>query len=79
MKGKRERERYTQLNVKFQRLERRDKKAFLNEKFKGIEESNRMGGARYLFKKIKHTKKHFMQEWHNEDRKKQGPNRSRRD
>ena len=42
MKGKRERERYTQLNVEFQRRARRDKKPFLNEQFKEIEKKNRM-------------------------------------
>ena len=46
------RERYTQWNVEFQRRERRDKKAFLNEQCKEIEENNRMGRMRVLFKKI---------------------------
>ena len=52
VKGKGERERYTQLNVEFQRRARRDKKAFLNEQWKEIEENNRMGMTRNLFKKI---------------------------
>ena len=52
MYGKGERKRYTQLNAEFQRIARRDKKAFFNEQCKEIEESNRMGKARDLFKKI---------------------------
>ena len=51
-KGKGERERYTQLNAKSQRLARRDKKAFLNEQCKEIEDSDRMGKTKDLFKKI---------------------------
>ena len=51
-KGKGERERYTQLNAEFQRIARKDKKAFLNEQCKEIEENNRMGKTRDLFKKI---------------------------
>ena len=51
MKGNGERERYTQLNAVFQRIARRDRKAFLNEQCKEIEENNRMGKTRYLFKK----------------------------
>ena len=51
-KGKRERERYTQLNAEFQRTAKGDKKAFLSEQCKEIEENNRMGKTRYL-KKIK--------------------------
>ena len=52
VKGKGEMERYTQLNAEVQRTARRDKKAFLNEQCKEIEESNRMGKTRDLFKKI---------------------------
>ena len=52
MKGKGERERYSQLNVEFQRRARRDKKAFLNEQCKEIEENNIMAKTRDLFKKI---------------------------
>ncbi|KAF7236900.1 Craniofacial development protein 2 [Varanus komodoensis] len=51
-KGKGERERYTQLNAEFQRIARRDKNAFLNEQYKDIEENNRIGRTRDLFKKI---------------------------
>ena len=50
--GKGERERYTQLNAEFQRIARRDKKGFLNEQCKEIEENNRMGKTRHLFKII---------------------------
>ena len=56
VKGKGERERYTQLNVEFQRITRRDKKAFLSEQCKEIEENNRMGKTRDLFKKIEDIK-----------------------
>ena len=51
VKGKGERERYTQLNAEFQRIARRDKKAYLNGQCKEVEENNRMGKARDLFKK----------------------------
>ena len=56
VKGKGERERYKHLNAEFQRIARRDKKAFLSELCKEIEESNRMGKTRDLFKKIRDTK-----------------------
>ena len=56
VKGKGEKERYTHLNAEFQRIARRDKKAFLNDQCKEIEENNRMGKSRYLFKKIRDTK-----------------------
>ena len=56
MKGKREKERYTQLNAEFQRVARRDKKAFLGDQCKEIEENNRMGNTRDLFKKIRDIK-----------------------
>ena len=52
MKGKEERERYTQLNAEFQRIGRRDKKAFLSEQCKEIEKNNRKGKTRDLFKKV---------------------------
>ena len=55
-KGKGEKERYTCLNAGFQRIARRDKKAFLSEQRKEIEENNRMGKTRDLFKKIRATK-----------------------
>ena len=56
MKGKGEMERYTHLNAEFQRIARRDKKAFLSNQCKEIEENNRMGKTRDLFKKIRDTK-----------------------
>ena len=56
-------ERYTHLNAEFQRLARRGKKAFLSEQCKEIEENNRMGKTRGLFKKIRNIREHFMQRW----------------
>ena len=58
-KGKGEKERYTHLNADFQRITRRDMKASLNEQCKEIEENNRMGKTRDLFKKIRDTKGTF--------------------
>ena len=55
-KGKGEKERYTHLYAEFQRIARRDKKAFLNDQCKEIKESNRMGKTKDLFKKIRDTK-----------------------
>ena len=58
-KGKGEKERYTHLNAEFQRIARREKKAFLSDQYKEIEENNRMGKTRDLFKKIRDTKGTF--------------------
>ena len=59
-KSKREKERYKHLNAEFQRIARRDlKKAFLSDQYKEIEENNRMGKTRDLFKKIRDTKGTF--------------------
>ena len=58
-KGKGEKERYTHLNAEFQRIARKDKKAFLSVQCKEIEENNRMGKTRDLFKKIRYTKRTF--------------------
>ena len=58
-KGKGEKERYNHLNAEFQRIARRDKKAFLSDQCKEIEENNRMGKTRNLFKKIRDTKGTF--------------------
>ena len=55
VKGKGEKERYTHLNAEFQRIERRDKKVFLSDQCKEIEENNRMGKSKDLFKKIRDT------------------------
>ena len=59
VKGKAEKERYTHLNAEFQRIARRDKKAFLSDECKEIEENNRMGKSRDLFKQIRDTKGTF--------------------
>ena len=56
VKGEGEKERYTHLNAEFQRIARRDKKAFLSDQCREIEENNRMGKTRDLFKKIRDTK-----------------------
>ena len=58
-KGKGDRERYSQLNAEFQKIQRRDKKVFLNEQCKEIEENNRMGKTRDLFRKIGENKGTF--------------------
>ena len=62
-KYKGEKERYTHLNAKFQRTAKRDKKAFLRDQCKEIEENNRMGKTTDLFKKIRDTGEHFVQRW----------------
>ena len=59
MKGKGEKERYTHLNAEFQRIARTDKKAFLSDQCKEIEENNRMGKTRYFLKKIRDSKGTF--------------------
>ena len=59
VKGKGEKEKYTYLNAEFQRIAKRDKKAFLSDQCKEIEENNRMGKTRDLFKKIRNTKGTF--------------------
>ena len=63
MKSKKEKDRYTHVNAEIQRITRRDKKAFLRDKCKEIEENNRMGKTRDLFKKLEIPKEHFMQRW----------------
>ena len=62
-KGKGEKERYTHLNAEFQRITRRDKKAFLGDQCKEIEENNRMRKTRDLFRKLEIPREHFMQRW----------------
>ena len=59
VKSKEGKERYTHLNAEFQRIARRDKKSFLSDQCKEIEENNRMGKTRDLFKKIRDTKGTF--------------------
>ena len=62
-KSKGEKERYTHLNAEFQRIARRDKKAFLRDQSKEIEENNSMGKTRDLFRKLEIPREHFMQRW----------------
>ena len=62
-KRKAEKERYKHLNAEFQRIARRDMKAFLSDQCKEIEENNRMGKTRDLFKKFEIPREHFMQRW----------------
>ena len=76
-KGEGEKEQYTNLNAEFQRIARRDKKAFLSDQCKEIEENNGMGQTRGLFKKSRDTKGTFHAKMSTiKDRN--GPNRSRR-
>ena len=63
VKSKGEKERYKHLNAEFQRIARRDKKAFLNNQCKEIEENNRMGKTRDLLKKLEIPREDFMQRW----------------
>ena len=78
MKGKGEKERYSYLNAEFQRIARRNKKAFLSDQCKEIEENNRMGKTRDLFKKIRDTKGTFHAKMGtNKGQKWYGPKRSR--
>ena len=72
------RERYTQLNSEFQRIARRDKIDFLSEQCKEIEENNRMGKTRDLFKITRHAKGAFHAKMSKIKTKQYGPNRSRR-
>ena len=66
------------LNAEFQRIARRDKKAFLSDECKEIEENNTLGKTRDLFKKIRDTKGTFHAKWLNKGQKYQGPKRNRR-
>ena len=61
--GKGEKGRYAHLNAEFQRMARRDKKAFLSDQCKDIEENDRLGKTTYLFKKIRDTKGTFHAKW----------------
>ena len=63
VKRKGEKERYKHLNAEFQRIARRDKKAFLSDQCKEIEENNRMGNTRVSSKKLEVPREHFMQRW----------------
>ena len=62
-KSKGEKERYTHLNAAFQRIARRDKKAFLSDQSKEIDENNKMGKTRDLVNKLEIPRQHFMQRW----------------
>ena len=62
-KSKGEKERYTYLNTEFQRIAKRDKKAFLNDQQKEIEEKNRMGKTKISSRKLEIPREHFMQRW----------------
>ena len=76
-KSKGGKERYIHLNAEFQRIAKKDKKAFLGDQCKETEENNRMGSNRDLFKKIRDTKGPFHARWA-KGQKWYGPNRSRR-
>ena len=77
-KGKGKKERYTHLNAEFQRVARRDKKAFLHDQCKEIEENNRMGKTGDHFKNIRDSKGTSCKDGLNKGQKWYGPNRSRR-
>ena len=77
MKGKGEKEGYTHLNAEFQRIASRDKKIFLREQWKEIEENNRKGKTSNLIKKIRDTKGTFHAK-RNTIKDRHGPNRNRR-
>ena len=63
VKGKGEKEAYTHLNGEFQRIARRDKKAFLSDQYKGIEENNRMRKLQISLQKLEILRDYFMQRW----------------
>ena len=77
-KSKGEKERYKHLNAESQRIARKDKKAFLNDQCKEIEENNKMGKSRDLFKKIRYQGNISCKAGLNKGQKWNGPNRSRR-
>ena len=77
-KGKGEKDRCKHLTAVFQRIARRNKKVLLSDQYKELEEKNRMGKTRDLFKKIRDTKGTFNAKMINRGQKWSGPNRSRR-
>ena len=77
-KDKGKNERYNHPNAEFQRIARRDKKAFLSNQWKEIEENNRMGKTRDLFKKIRYQGNISLKDGLNKGQKWYGPNRSRK-
>ena len=78
VKGKEEKEGYTHLNAEFQRIAKKDKKYFLSDQYKEIEENNRTGKTRDLFMKIRDTQVIFQKDGHNKGQKWYGLNRNRR-
>ena len=78
VKGKEEKEGYTHLNAEFQRIAKKDKKCFLSDQYKEIEENNRTGKTRDLFMKIRDTQVIFQKDGHNKGQKWYGLNRNRR-
>ena len=78
MKSKGEKERYTHLNTEFQRIARRDKKAFFSDQCKEIEENKRIGKTKISSRKLEIQRQHSMKHGHNKGQKWYGPNRSRR-
>ena len=78
VKSKGEKERYRHLKAEFQRIARRDKKAFLRDQCKETEENNKMGKTRYLFKKIRYQGNNSCKDGVDKGQKWYGPNRSRR-
>ena len=78
VKSKGEKERYKHMNAEFQRIARRDKKAFFRDQCKEIEENNRMGKTRDLFKKIRYEGNISCKDGLDKGQKWYGPNRSRR-
>ena len=79
MKGKRRTEKIYPSECRVPKNSKRDKKAFLNEQCKEIEENNRMGKTEISSRKLEIPREHFIQGWHNKEQKQQEPNRSRRD
>ena len=78
VKGKGEKERYTHLNAEFQKIARRDKKGFLSDQCKEIEENNKMGKMRSLQENQRYQGNISCKDGHNKEQKWYGPNRSRR-
>ena len=78
VKSKGKKERYKHLNAEFQRIARRDKKAFLSDQCKEIEENNRMGKTRVSSRKLEIPRECLCKDGHNKGHKLCGPNRSRR-
>ena len=78
VESKGEKKRYTHLTLEFQRISKRDKKAFLSDQCKEIEENNRRGKTRDLFKKLRYQGNISCKDGHNNGQKWYGPNRSRR-